>query len=361
MIWLTWRQFRAQAVVVLGVLVAIAITLAVTGPHLVHLYDTTVAGCAQLNDCAEVKAAFLKNDTLLQDLSSVVLVMPALIGIFWGAPLVARELENSTAKLGWTQSVSRTRWLVTKLVLVGLASVAVAGLLSLMVTWWSSPFDRITNSPFSPSFFDRRDIVPIAYAAFAFALGVTAGVLIRRTLPAMAASLVAFIGVRFAVFAWIRPRLMAPITTTTAFNANPGNGPGPAPPGFINPADWILSDNTINRAGQVIGQNGGIGPNGSLGFHVGGDGTLTLAGVGACPNKAPVPSLDGGVRGFGPPSHAFTSAVQECVNRLGLREVLRYQPVSRYWAFQWYETAIFVGLAGVLIGFCLWWVRRRLS
>ena len=113
-IWLTWRQFRTQAVVVFGLLVIVAVALAVTGPHLVHLYDTTVKPCASHDDCATVTDAFLKNDRLLQQLGQVVLVVPALIGIFWGAPLVARELENGTFRLVWTQSVSRTRWLATE-------------------------------------------------------------------------------------------------------------------------------------------------------------------------------------------------------------------------------------------------------
>jgi len=104
----------------------------------------------------------MKNDRLLQQLGQLVLVAPALVGVFWGAPLVARELENNTFRLAWTQSVSRTRWLAIELGLVGLASMVTAGLLSLMVTWWSSPFDRITDSPFSPSSFDRRDLVPSA-------------------------------------------------------------------------------------------------------------------------------------------------------------------------------------------------------
>ena len=78
----------------------------------------------------------------LQHLSLVSLLVPALIGIFWGAPLVARELEAGTFRLAWTQSVTRTRWLAVKIALVGLASVLAAGLLSLLVTWWSSPLDR---------------------------------------------------------------------------------------------------------------------------------------------------------------------------------------------------------------------------
>jgi hypothetical protein len=304
-----------------------------------------------------VTTSFTKNDRLLQQLGQVVLAAPALIGIFWGAPLVARELENHTFRLAWTQSVSRTRWLALKLGLVGLASMAAAGLLSLMVTWWSSPFDRITNSPFSPSSFDRRDLVPLGYAAFAFALGVTAGVLIRRTLPAMAATLVAFIGVRVAFFEWVRPHLMTPLRTLIPLNAQPGVVLGPAgyAYGHINSADWILSEQTVNGAGRVIGENGGIGPNGALDFAVSPNGTITIHGVGSCANVAPAGNPRLGAR------PAFQRAAQECVDKFHLREVLSYQPVSRYWAFQWYETAIFAGLSLLLAGFCFWWVRRRLS
>jgi hypothetical protein len=358
MIWLAWRQFRTQAAVVLAVLAAIAIALAVTGPHLVHLYDTTVKPCASHGDCATATNLFTLNDRLLQQLGQVVLVAPALIGVFWGAPLVARELENNTFRLAWTQSVSRRGWLITKLGLVGLASMATAGLLSLMVTWWSSPFDRIADNAFSPSYFDRRDLVPIGYAAFAFALGATAGVLIRRTLPAMAATLVAFIGVRLAFFEWVRPHLMTPLKAITAF---------PAPfasesvsSGATNPSGWILSEQTINGAGQVIGKNGGFGPNGSFGVNASPSGKLTLSDGQACPGSIRAPGLGRGVRS-GPPSRETTNAIQECLDKLHLRQVVSYQPASRYWAFQGIETAIFIGLALVLAGFCVWWIRRRLS
>jgi hypothetical protein len=183
-------------------------------------------------------------------------------------------------------------------------------------------------------------------------------VLIRRTLPAMAATLVAFVGIRLADFQWLRPRLMSPLTITTAFNANPGNGPGQAGVGGIEPADWVISAQTLNRSGQVIGQNGGIGPNGSVGFNVSPNGTLTMEGVGRCPNK--VPSVGGRAASGQPPpevSHAF----QACVNHFGLRQVLTYQPAGRYWAFQWYETGIYLALALILCGCCLWWVRHRIS
>ena len=214
-----WRQFRTQAVVAFATLAALAILLAITGAQLEHRYDTSgIASCKPPSNCDALKSAFLlsygKPPHLL---GALLLVVPALLGIFWGAPLVARELEAGTYRLAWTQSVTRTRWFAVKVALIGLASIAVAGLLSLMVTWWSSPLDHLNMNRFTPGVFDERGIVPIGYAAFALALGLTAGTLIRRTVPAMAATLVTFVGARLAVTYWIRPHLMTPAHTSATF------------------------------------------------------------------------------------------------------------------------------------------------
>ena len=115
----------------------VAVVLAITGPHLVHLYDTNVASCAARGDCSTATSAYLQNDACSTGRAHVLAVaVPGLLGVFWGAPLVARELEAGTFRLAWTQSVTRTRWLVVKLGVVGFASMVAAGLFSLMVTWW---------------------------------------------------------------------------------------------------------------------------------------------------------------------------------------------------------------------------------
>jgi len=303
MIRLTWRQFRTQATVVSGILAAVTVLLAATGPQLVHLYDISIVPCAARGDCSDAANALASRFHLLQGLGTVLVVVPAVIGVFWGAPLVARELETGTYELAWTQSVPRWRWLAVKLGLAGLASVAVAGLLSLMLTWWSSPIDRVNADPFSV--FDQRGIVPLGYAAFAFALGVAAGLLLRRTLAAMAVTLVVFAAVRVAVTRWVRPNLLAPLRLVSAVQP-PGSGSfaSLAPP---QPADWVLSDQVINAAGRVIGQNGAISLGGGrYGFVFGrtvAGGRMTLQGVGPCPTGSPrwVPADSRAPRSTGPP------------------------------------------------------------
>ena len=359
MIRFTWLQSRTQTAAAFGALAIVAVALAVTGPHLVSLYDASVASCAAPGDCPAASAAFLRNDSTLRSwLGVLTVVLPGVIGIFWGAPLVARELEAGTFRLAWTQSVTRTRWLASKLAVVGLASMAVAGLASLMVTWWASPLDRVHMSLFET--FASRDIVPIGYASFAFAVGVAAGVIIRRPMPAMAATLVAFVGARLAMTYWIRPHLIAPLHANIAIGAAAIAGYGSDSPGGQQslelaspnmPNSWIYSQQLVDKTGQPITDQfvqrtcPGIGGGAPAGGASGGGGLL---GSGGSHSQA---------------SAAAQQKFQECAAKVTARfhELVIYQPASRYWPFQWYELAIFLGAALILAGASVWWVRRRLA
>ncbi len=352
MIRFAWLQFRNQAAVVFGGLAVAAVILAITGPHLVHLYDTTVATCATHSDCSTAASAFVQNDRTLQILFDVlVVVTPGIIGVFWGAPLVARELESGTFRLVWTQSVTRTRWAALKLGVVGLASVAAAGLVSLMVTWWSSPIDRANASMFTS--FDQRDIVPLGYAAFAFVLGVLCGVLIRRTLPAMATTLAAFVATRLLFNHFVLPKLIAPIQQSFALNQESvqgygqmNGGPFTLFPGNPNiPNAWFTSTQFVDRAGHPLSSQ-----------------VLTSA----CPllvaGPGPHAPAGGGVRSAIPvPGGAERASGLHYQAQLHLSRGREFQPASRYWSFQWLELAIYLGVALVLAGSCVWWVRHRLS
>jgi hypothetical protein len=360
MIWVAWRQVRFQTLVILGALVVIAIYFGLTGPHLSHEYLTSVSTCRNHGDCGSVYNNFQSQYHWGKLFGVLVLAAPALMGIFWGAPLVARELESGTYRLAWTQSVSRSRWLLTKLCLVGLTSMIVAGLLSLMYTWFTSAYLRVFDGQFLPVNYLTHDVVPIGYAAFAFALGVALGAIIRRPVAAMATTLVGYVVFLTGFTLWVRPHLITPVRRSTAFPL-PFSGRGQGAP--IGANDLVVSQQTVNAAGRVIGQNGGIGPNGATLFSpVRGapPGTTRFNEVGICPNKFPVHPITAN-----PPSRTvgnlIATEVNKCVRSFHLREVLRYQPVSRYWTFQWYELTIFIVLALLLGAFSWWWVRRRIS
>jgi hypothetical protein len=355
-IWLAWRQIRTQVAVVAGVLVLLGLALALTGPHLVHLYDTVIKPCEAKTNCGDV-GTFSNNDRFLQSVSLLLLIAPALAGMFWGAPLVAREFESNNFRLVWTQSVSRVRWLTAKLAIGGLVTAATVGLLSLMTTWWFSPLDAFANNSLTPSIFDRRDLVPVAYALFAFVFGATAGLLLRRTLPAMVVTLFGFIGLRYVVEDSLRPHYAAPLTATTALNPlNPSLTVGT---GGLSSSSQVVSQETINGAGRVLSQNGDIGP-ASGEVSVSSNGTVTLQGVGRCAGKAVTPTH---------PVHAqpgefpasLNKIVSTCAHHYDLRQIVTYQPLSRYWSFQLYESALFIGGALVLAGFSLWWLRRQMA
>lgn len=331
MTWLTWRQFRTQAVVALAVLATFAAVLLVTGVRLTHLYAASgIAGCR--TQCAALAGDFLEQarngatGILLNVGIDVMYVVPAIIGVFWGAPLIARELEAGTYRLAWNQSVTRGRWAATKLLGVGLASVATAGLASLMVSWWSRPIDAVSLDRMNPQMFGARGVVPIGYAAFAFALGVTAGVLIRRTLPAMATTLAVVVAAQVAMPLWVRGHLIAPLHATAPLNTTnlrqfsmTNHGHMTVTATASKPGAWILSNETITSAGRTF--TGPADP--------------TACGRDIAPQKC-----------------------MDWVGSLHLRQVLTYQPGSRFWALQWYETSILLALALLLAGFCFWWVRR---
>jgi hypothetical protein len=370
MIWLTWRQFRGQAATAVAALAAFAILLAVTRPQMASLYAASgITGCHG-GTCGELANAFLSQlsnatpfggrrgslDLLPAGLNLypmvyglailLILTAPAIIGIFWGAPLIARELETGTCRLAWNQSITRTRWLTVKLTLTGVAAMAFTEALSLMQAWWAAPIGRamglggsvsvFSGGRFSALDFATHGITPLGYAAFGFALGVTAGVLFRRAVPAMAVTLAIFAAVQVVMPIWVRPHLIPPnrtIATTEATQANFNDFSGGLTltasivPG--QPGAWIISSGAVNVAGQPVA---------------------------AMPAPC-VPAL-GAATGGASPSEG---RLQHCLDSHGIREVVTYQPASRYWPFQLIETGIFLALALALAGFCFWRLGRRLS
>ncbi|MFI6317026.1 ABC transporter permease [Nonomuraea sp. NPDC050556] len=323
MTWLAWRQLRAKAALVYGLLAAAAAVL-------------VVAGRPVTTDVAEGV------DTLYSGGILAVYGLPAVVGVFWGAPLVARELASGTFRLAWSQSVTRTRWLATKLAFTGAAAVVAAGLLSLAVTWWSWPLDAASRpatiavaremvqgetyaARMTPLVFGARGIVPIGYAAFAFALGVAAGILLRRTVLAMAVTLAVYAAVLFTVTFVARPHLLPPDRATVPVTAQTlarlgfdGAGEPEQLAVAGPPGSWVLGNETVDTAGRAA--------------------------------KVPPWAL-----GCMPPPD-LPSAGEACFDRLtalGYRQRLTYHPEGHFWAMQGIETAIFLALSALLAWLCL--------
>ena len=355
MIRLTWLQFRAQAVTAAAALAAFAVVLAATGPHLANMYAASGISSCRGASCENLATTYLQalkadgGDWVYLVSVASILLAPALIGLFWGAPLIAHELETGTSALAWTQSITRTRWLAVKLTVGGLAAMAVTEGMSLMQAWWAAPIGLAVGhgahngdgllfmGQFSLLVFATHGITPLGYAAFAFTLGVTAGALIGRTVPAMAIALAVFAVIQIAIPLWIRPHFFParhtfiPVASleNTSLSTGSVNGSnrftlgvqGLVVPG--QPGAWVLSSTTVNAAGRA---------------------TSTAPAI--CSTSSVLNSNAGFVG---------------CLASHGFQEEVSYQPASRYWAFQGTETAIYLALTLALAGYCFRRLSRRLS
>ena len=178
--------------------------------------------------------------------SLLLLFLPVLAGLFWGAPLVAREVEHGTHRLVWTQGVTRLRWATVKLGLVGGGVVLVAAAYALLVGWWIAPLNDATGYRFTWLFFDQQGPVLVGYALFAFALGVLAGTLTGKVLPAMAVTLGGFLATRVAVALLLRPRFLPPRR-----RAYPIVSGSPAEPNQLA-GDWVISRGVYSAQGVKL-------------------------------------------------------------------------------------------------------------
>ena len=211
MTWLVWRQHRVQYCVGAALLAAFAVLIVITGAQVAHQYQAAQAACAAGQGCRHLGGLFLGSH-VVGFLVISTLGAPALVGLFWGAPLVAAEAEAGTTQFAWMQSVTRRRWLTVKIGWMLLAAAVWGGVISALVTWWSGPDNAQQLDAFNPGRFDIMGLVPVAYSVFAVALGIAAGAVTRRILPAMALTLAGFIAVRMAVAFWLRPHYMSAVT-----------------------------------------------------------------------------------------------------------------------------------------------------
>ena len=100
MIWLSWRQFCTQAVVGAAALAALAIYLVVLG---------TQTRCGYTGDIVHVF------QTRFYVLDGLIVVLPGMLGMFWGAPLVAcvrlgsvSDQDNNDAQPAATKTIRQT-------------------------------------------------------------------------------------------------------------------------------------------------------------------------------------------------------------------------------------------------------------
>lgn len=317
MIWVGWRQQRAETLIAAAMLALLAAVAIPVGIHMASVYaHDGLAACAGTADPATCgdSVSFLMRFNGLNLLFTWSTLIPALAALLLAAPFVL-DLDNGTYRLYWTQSITRRRWIAVKLVLGAVATVAVAGCLIALAMWLRAPIDRL-NGRLGANAYDAEGIVPIAYAVFVLGVAVALGALWRRTVPALLVAFVAYVVVRAFMDSWLRQRLLTPVETTWLAR---GRGPN------LNQAlvvDQFASDENGHRLAAPAGPC--LRGSGSLFSHTSVCGQLHARGA-----------------------HAYTTAL--------------YQPASRFWELQAVEFGIVAGIGVLLILAAAWWTHRHIA
>ena len=187
--------------------------LLVSGLEILATYHTALRTCSTgLGGCRNLDNQVFQGgqySRFFDMVDAVGFLLPLIMALFWGAPLVARELEEGSHRLAWTQSVTRLRWLGAKLACALGSAVVCAGVVSGLVTWWYRPVNAIQQNRFGTVIFDTQALVPVGYAIFGVALGCLMGTVLRRTLPAMGATLLIWGSFRYVFDEYLRPHLLA--------------------------------------------------------------------------------------------------------------------------------------------------------
>jgi hypothetical protein len=300
MIWVSWRQSRSQAIACLGVLAALAIYAIVVSTSMRTAFSHDgLPACLARNggtNCPDAIQAFTNKFGSAVNVAfwSVLLIFPGLLGALIGAPLIARELEFGTWRLAWSQTVTRTRWLAVKLAIVTGGVIVFGAAITAVITWYRAPMDRLTGH-FINNAYDYEGLVLTAYILCAFGFAVLAGLLIRRSIPAMVAAFVPWLAIRLVVEFVLRRHFEAPLTFVQHC-ASPQSCMGGYGLGFIPPVTRHIGD-------WVLGPGGGSG------------------------------------------------------NQSGNSYL--YQPADRFWTFQSIEAGIFVVLTAIALGAAIWVLHRR--
>lgn len=247
--------------------------------------------------------------------------------MFWGAPMVARELESGTYRIAWSQTVSRRRWMLVKLAIGGLAAALVAGALSLALTRWAQPIDDAHATLahanlITPLVFPSRGVVPIGYATLAFAIGVTAGLMLRKTLAAMAVTLVLVVATQIGAVE-LRPLIAQPVHRITAVTAERAHSVERMNDVVIRVEGWPSETDSWQLSNTIV-------------------------------------TTPGGPEYRGPTSQE--KCTPDCLEWLGTQGLLqeeRYVPERRFWLVQWRELGVLLTLTAALSLISLWRIRRR--
>jgi hypothetical protein len=295
--------------------VALAVYLWLAGLQLHHAYAAATA-CHPAGSPACQNAIYDFDNAYAptaQTIATLVQTLPALIGAFVSAPVLARELETGTFRYAWTQGIGRWRWTLAKLVPLAVAVTAAAGVFSLLFSWYYQPlFADRGFIPLDPKLFVLCGVAFAAWTQAAFAIGALAGMLIRRVVPAIAATLAAYAGLAFAADLWLRQHYAVPLV---ARNLPLALAAIISPETRLPGSAWIISQ-WWTKGGTTLSQS-----------------TMNQVIDPVFQRLMPVVPKDD-VHLYKAPTYLN---VLQYLTQHGYTYWTRYQPGSRFWPFQWIE------------------------
>ena len=246
--WVTWRQHRAALAGAVALLAVIAAYLAYMGREIHRAYDSfnaclpasphalPLGGRLAARACGSLERAFMSfygtgrgsvgaSGINAQTVPFLLLAVPVLVGAFVGGPVLARELESGTFRFAWTQGAGRVRLAAARLVPLAAVLTAAAYGLSALFSWYIAPFVQAgVTGRFPMQLFGTMGTDFAAWTLFSFALAAFAGVLLRRTVTAVAASLVVLTVADVATLMSLRQHYMAPPPSPAPSRPAPATG-----------------------------------------------------------------------------------------------------------------------------------------
>ncbi len=346
MIWLTWRQHRIQIIVLSIVLALVCVVLLITGMHIAEVARTSgLFTCkVQSADCLSAQSAVIGyttqdafgNGSFYYLFHNLLMCLPALVGMLVGAPLVAQEFVHGTYRMVWAQSIQWQRWLLIKSCLLALVFACAGGVLYAVFTWWKAPYITALGAPWDYLNDDVWGFVAIAYMLFALMLGIAAGSIVKKMIPAMVITVILFIIVRALIEVFLRPSLLPPHVYRIPITQN-------------SHLSWSLPDDghIINRDITLHGQS----------YKTPGGVCSKLADI---VDREPVVIHHGEDDGV-PKVTSSENALNKCLADHGFQEETTYLTIDQYLPLQAAESGIFIVLAALSLGVAFWSVRRSLT
>jgi len=196
-------------------------------------------------------------------------------------------------------------------------------------SWYYQPFfvDGSTI-PLDPRLFDLHGVAFAAWTLAAFAIGALMGLLIRRVVPAIAATLAAVAGLLFVARLYLQQHYIAPLIAKNPFN--------PPVSAWIISGWWTKGGTTISQSTMNQMMN-------SMFRRI-------------MPAILPKNVNESDIKFY---KGRANSQVLNYLTHHGYTQWTSYQPGSRFWPFQWIEGGWLLALSVLLIAATVWLVGRR--